>query len=574
MKKAVIYARYSNEELQDKSSIGRQEYICRRPAERDGFEIGRTYADEGFPGHNMHRPALNALLEDVRARKFERIYIEAIDRLSRDEEDNYKILRLCDFNRVRIFDVSLNKEVELVDLGIKAILASQSNKDTARRVRGSHSERIADRGKVLGVVPYGYRAVPGSPGDRVIHEEEAAILLRVFTEYADLSPPRAITSALNDEGVPFREGRRWRPQLLIEPRGLLFTKLYIGQVHWNRTRMEAHPVTRRKVARPGNPDDLIVREKPELRIIPQDLWDRAHAVRKARAQERKILTGPRPYSARATTLLSGLLHCHECGGNMLSGVGGVGPKKRVRCASAHFDRGCSHKKSYKLTDLEECATAGLQRVLDGEDGILEQYLKFFYDRLQSRKERARAGEDKRTRRLNEIEGEMGRLIDFVAKGTLAPDLISKKLEALESERQELQREASHAAAEDTVIELHPAALKQARQAIRDIRASLKTGTPATTVAERAAFRKLVGVVAVHPTANGEPYRVSIGGRLAALVRGLGDEGSLGLPELFERQGLSLVPGSIIGLAKGCSTLLNNSTTVFLGTYGGVEQRAA
>ena len=94
MKKAVIYGRFSSEELQQKDSIRGQEYVCRRPAERDGFEILRTYADEGRPGHNTHRPALNAMLDDVRERKFERIYLEALDRLSRDEEDIYRMYRL------------------------------------------------------------------------------------------------------------------------------------------------------------------------------------------------------------------------------------------------------------------------------------------------------------------------------------------------------------------------------------------------------------------------------------------------------------------------------------------------
>ena len=89
--------------------------------------------------------------------------------------------------------------------GIKAILASQSNKDTARRVRRSHSERIADQGKVLGKVPYGYRPVPGSPGERVIYEPEAAIVRRLFTEYASGAGPKAIIGALNAEGVPFRD---------------------------------------------------------------------------------------------------------------------------------------------------------------------------------------------------------------------------------------------------------------------------------------------------------------------------------------------------------------------------------
>ncbi|MFG6528369.1 recombinase family protein, partial [Sulfitobacter sp. M23508] len=40
-----------------------------------------------------------------------------------------------------------------------------------------------------------------STGERAINEEQAAIVRRVFEDYANGSSPRAIAGALNNEGV-------------------------------------------------------------------------------------------------------------------------------------------------------------------------------------------------------------------------------------------------------------------------------------------------------------------------------------------------------------------------------------
>ena len=84
--RAVIYARYSSE-LQSEHSIDDQLALCKEYAEREGWVLQDIYTDYALSGANMRRPGLQALVEAARAGEFDIVLTEALDRLSRDQED-------------------------------------------------------------------------------------------------------------------------------------------------------------------------------------------------------------------------------------------------------------------------------------------------------------------------------------------------------------------------------------------------------------------------------------------------------------------------------------------------------
>jgi hypothetical protein len=65
------------------------------------------------------------------------------------------------------------------------------------------------QGKVPGGKAYGYDLVTAATGERQINPVEAAIVSRIFTEFANGHSPRAIAKRLNAEGVPGPGGRPW-----------------------------------------------------------------------------------------------------------------------------------------------------------------------------------------------------------------------------------------------------------------------------------------------------------------------------------------------------------------------------
>ena len=90
--------------------------------------------------------------------------------------------------------------------------------------------------------------------------------------------------------------------------GIINNELYIGKLVWNRLRYLKDPATGKRVSRINPPEKWITRDVPELRIVDDELWERAKekqaAIREARKplQEAKQLLGfvplPRhlPYS--------------------------------------------------------------------------------------------------------------------------------------------------------------------------------------------------------------------------------------------------------------------------------------
>jgi hypothetical protein len=83
---SAIFARYSSD-LQREASIEDQVRACLARIVAEGWERAATYTDHGLSGASRLRPGYQELLEGARAGAFEVVIAEALDRLSRDQED-------------------------------------------------------------------------------------------------------------------------------------------------------------------------------------------------------------------------------------------------------------------------------------------------------------------------------------------------------------------------------------------------------------------------------------------------------------------------------------------------------
>ena len=73
----------------------------------EGWKLVRErYDDGGFSGGSMERPALQKLLEDVRARKIDVIVVYKVDRLTRSLADFAKLVELFDAHGVSFISVT------------------------------------------------------------------------------------------------------------------------------------------------------------------------------------------------------------------------------------------------------------------------------------------------------------------------------------------------------------------------------------------------------------------------------------------------------------------------------------
>src|SRR6478735_9673146 len=151
--RAVIYARYSTD-LQSASSIDDQVRLCRERLERDGHELVELYSDRAVSGATLIRSGVQLLMQDAGHGRFDLVYAEALDRISRDQEDAAGF-----FERMRFADVTIvtlaEGEVSELHVGLKGTMNALFLKDLADKTRRGLRGRV-EQGRSGGGLGYGY----------------------------------------------------------------------------------------------------------------------------------------------------------------------------------------------------------------------------------------------------------------------------------------------------------------------------------------------------------------------------------------------------------------------------------
>ncbi len=153
--RVAYYGRYSSD-LQDEVSIEDQLRLCAEYAEREGWTSDlQPYCDYGISGASMiNRAGIQGLLNDARAKRFDVIVSESLDRLSRDPEDLHAIYKRVSFEGIKIHTLSEGLVNEL-HIGIKGTMGALFLKDLADKTRRGQRGRI-EKGKSGGGKSYGY----------------------------------------------------------------------------------------------------------------------------------------------------------------------------------------------------------------------------------------------------------------------------------------------------------------------------------------------------------------------------------------------------------------------------------
>jgi hypothetical protein len=156
---------------------------------------------------------------------------------------------------------------------------------------------VIGEGRHAGGRAYGYRPIPGKPGEMQIVPEEAAVIRRIFAAYVGGETPREIAGNLNSEAIPPPRGRRWNASTINgSPQrgyGLLHNAMYAGCLVWNRVRMIKNPDTGKRVSRVNPADKWQSIAVPQLAIVDADIFAAAQA-RKAALGKAQPAASPAP----------------------------------------------------------------------------------------------------------------------------------------------------------------------------------------------------------------------------------------------------------------------------------------
>jgi len=264
------------------------------------------------------------------------VLVDDLSRLARDNHLMLSIIAEMSFEGIRVISVAdgldSNDEESTLAIQVRGIFNELQLRDLKKKtLRGQMGQK--ERGFFVGEKTFGYRSVPfgemrmdkkGRPrpdGYKMeIEPKEAAIILRIFTSYADGLPLTKIVKTLNEENVPgaIRSAKGWSPATISR---ILDNEKYAGRWVWNKTESRRDPRTgrRRRFEKPES--EWIVREDDELRIVPQELWETVRTRRKEMHRTWPGGNGKRGFSGEQgsrqahfpTHLLAGAMVCGSCG---------------------------------------------------------------------------------------------------------------------------------------------------------------------------------------------------------------------------------------------------------------------
>ena len=242
--RCAIYTRVSTDQGldQDFNSLDAQHdasqaYI--RSQQHAGWTLIRTkYDDGGFSGGNTDRPALQQLLNDVRAGKVDVIVVYKVDRLTRSLADFAKLVEQFDQQNVSFVSVTqqFNTTTSMGRLTLNVLLsfAQFEREVTSERIRDKIAASKRKGLWVGGIAPLGY-----DTKDRkiIVNEPEADRVRTIFQSYLRLGSLNLLMTDLRKQdivtkmrtlktgetvgGIPFTRGSLAH---------LLRNRFYIGEV--------------------------------------------------------------------------------------------------------------------------------------------------------------------------------------------------------------------------------------------------------------------------------------------------------------------------------------------------------
>ena len=314
--RAALYTRVSTEDqAREGYSLDVQRDYLIDFAKREGWQIqvvdgkSKIYQDDGRSGYSLDRPAMNQLLQDARAKKFDLILVYKLDRFSRRLRD---ILNIID--ELEVLGVQFKSATEPYDTTTSSgKLMLQQLGSFAEFERNRIIERVVP-GMVRGVQaghwqgarysPFGYR-YDKTTKRLSIEESEAKLVREIFQRYIAGESTQEIGGDFYKRKVPSRSGGEFNSSLI---RRVIRNKIHIGKLVWNEHHYDKKQKTLRGYRYVKNdPSKIIEADGLHEATISEDVFYRAQSIMDRNRKGKFYKRHKRDYP------VSGILTCAKCG---------------------------------------------------------------------------------------------------------------------------------------------------------------------------------------------------------------------------------------------------------------------
>ena len=320
-----LYCRLSKEDgdALESNSIGNQKKLLTDYAERNGLTPYVIEVDDGYSGANFQRPGFQAMLSEIQAGNVQTCVVKDLSRFGRSYLESGLYRELFRDKGVRFIAVNDNVDSAQGEddfTPFREILNEFYVRDCSRKVKSTYRSKGLS-GKPIGShAIYGYKKAETDKDRRLVDEEAAAVVRRIFQMTIEGFGPYSIASQLQAEKVEcpsyylarFGWGKlknkdiadpyRWWGTTVCE---ILARIEYMGHTANFKTINKSFKSKRReKTPR----EEWKIFEDTHEPIVSRETWELANKLRSAAKRHRNSCGEPRPYT--------GLLFCGTCGAKM------------------------------------------------------------------------------------------------------------------------------------------------------------------------------------------------------------------------------------------------------------------
>ena len=337
-----LYARLSNDDDPAQNSLQNQQEICRAFAEKKGWSIAGSSADDNISGMNFSRRGLDTLTAAVPAKQIDAVLVKDLSRLGRHRTQTALFIDFLREKQVHVISVTEGvdtfcEEDDLM-IGIRGLMNDYYAKDIGKKIRAGYRQKQKE-GFVI-TPPFGYWKDKNT-GQIKVDTEAAATVQLIYSLYLQGCGQKEIARRLN------AVGRKTPAQLRAERCGREVRhthKTRDGQFLWTYASVknilveEAYTGVLNNRRREYNNGKAKHIDKTDWYrhegffpvIIEKQEWEQVQALLKRQA---------RPANGnQAKHRYAGLLTCQECGNTFIPMIRCWNGKSRVEYVCRGYHR--------------------------------------------------------------------------------------------------------------------------------------------------------------------------------------------------------------------------------------------
>ena len=444
----AIYTRVSTEDqAKEGYSLEVQREYLELFAQRERYEIFKVYCDEGISAYSTRRPALQQLLADAKAKRFELVLVHKIDRFSRNLKD---LLMLVD--ELSSYGVAFKSAAEPFDTTTSAgKLMFQQLGSFAEFERNRIAERVFP-GMIKGVQQGNWQGARFSPFGYSYSKEkkllgvddrEANIVKLIYTMYLSGKSTHDIAAYLDRKCYKTRTGKRFYNKFICV---ILKNQIYTGKIVWNKKHYDKNQKTKKYYKYIKNdPSKILIAQGRHLPIIDEGDFVQ---VQQKLAEKKKTW---RPRVKNKEYLLTGLLTCSKCN-HKYNGVSTISnhrtniKKRWYRCSGPYANHIRCTNRSVKAEDIEPEVTKIVAQLVQNErlkqcrwtTGTLDMDSRFRgNDRGEGENAKIDFSEVKDKLKINQEK--QSKLTDAYLENLLSEDVYREKNSSLRDEEESLKK---------------------------------------------------------------------------------------------------------------------------------------